>query len=367
MTLPYWTTRSAHPSEAAAILRLAAAVHGPDRPELNHDYLRWRYWSDTPFRAEIIVAEHQGRLIGMQPVAIFDFRRGDDRLRGAMYTGVLTHPEHRRRGVFRSLIDAANRYAAAHRAAFCMTMPNDASLPGFRKFGDWINPGHIPTFFKVLNGPALLREKVGRWAGVLFGWAARLLERPRYSFVEPGSEAPGPTEMLPDDLDLLAEQAARESGGLMLHRSADYWRWRYLDRPTASYRPTRRMPPAYHTLTVRESGETLGIAVTSTARQAGVEVGLIVDLMARGGELSVRRLLQKAEDDIFHRGAALVVCQATNPMLRRALSDAGYVHPPARWLPRRFHFVYRRTEIGNAALPDLLDGWYLTFGDSDNT
>src|SRR5262245_25121851 len=109
---PYWTNRLARPDEAPAILDLVHAVHGDAHPEINDAYFSWRYLSDTPFRADILMSEHEGKPIGIQPVAIFDWQWGDDRLKGAMYTGVLTHPDHRRRGVFRSLIDSSNAHAA---------------------------------------------------------------------------------------------------------------------------------------------------------------------------------------------------------------------------------------------------------------
>ena len=37
-------------------------------------------------------------------------------------------------------------------AAFCMTLPNDQSMPGFTSAPDWHFPGLIPMAFKLIDG-----------------------------------------------------------------------------------------------------------------------------------------------------------------------------------------------------------------------
>jgi GNAT superfamily N-acetyltransferase len=367
MPKPYWTIRPARPDEAPAILELARAVHGPQRPELNESYLHWRYWNDTPFRAEVLMAEHEGRPIGIQPVAIFDFQRGSERFKGAMYTGVLTHPDHRRRGVFRSLVDSSNEFAARCGALFSMTMPNDSALAGFRRFGDWHYPGPIPTWFKILNGKVLLRAKTGDFIAGLSGWLPRIVfnRRRRAAAPLPGhsceqSAFPG------GDFDEITDRCARELGGILLCRTSAYWNWRYCVRPSASYRPTEVASPEYRTLVLKDGASPVGAVVTSVARQIGMDVGLIVDLVARGGIAVIRRLLFEAEAELGRQGLGMIAAQATHPAVQAALKDEGYFCPKPRWLPRRFHFVFRpmvRRFTGGLQPSD----WYLTMGDSDNT
>ena len=367
MPKPYWTIRPARPDEAPAILELAAAVHGPQRPELNDSYLQWRYWNDTPFRAEILMAEHEGRPIGIQPVAFFDFQRGPERFKGAMYSGVLTHPDHRRRGVFRSLVEASNEYAARCGAVFSMTMPNDSALAGFRRFGDWHYPGPIPTWFKILNGKALLRAKAGRVVAALAGWLPGVvLNRRRWSAVPlprhtcEESASPG------NDLDEVTDRCAEELGGILLSRTSAYWNWRYCVRPAPSYRPTDSVSPEYRTLLLKQGASPVGAVATSVARQIGVDVGLIVDLVAVGGTPVLRRLLFEAEGDLRGRGLCVIAVQATHPALQDALRGEGYLCPKPGWLPRRFHFVFRPL-VGRFTGGLRSGDWYLTLGDSDNT
>ncbi|HKQ47006.1 MAG TPA: GNAT family N-acetyltransferase [Phycisphaerae bacterium] len=354
---PYWTNRLARPDETAAILGLVRAVHGDAHPELNERYFSWRYLSDTPFRADILMAEHEGRPIGIQPVAIFDWQWGATRLAGAMYTGVLTHPDHRRRGVFRSLIDSSNEHAAARGAQFSMTLPNDASLPGFLNFGDWQYPGLIPLALKVVDGAAMLRPKIGGLLAGLVGWAPNLAFRRRADEGGMGDIVCETAAVAPAELDEVFSAFSHGCDRLMIRRTAAYWNWRYLTRPGSSYR----------TLVARRAGRVVGAVITAVGRRMGLDVGLIADIVGEGGVTVLRRLIRAAEEELVGRGLGLVTCQATSPLLQEALAAEGYWRPEPRKLPKKFHFVYRPTGVaGLPKAPASIADWHLTFGDSDN-
>jgi GNAT superfamily N-acetyltransferase len=353
----YWTLRLGEPDETARLLELVRAVHGDRHPELNRAYWEWRYLNPGAFRADIMLAEHEGRPISIQPLAVFDYQWGTDRLKGAMYTGVMTHPEHRRRGVFRAVIAAADAHAAQRGAQFVTTMPNDASLPGFQRFGEWEYPGPIPLFLKVVNGAAVLRPRLGRGAGRLLGWAPRVLGSRRPKRPAPPLLETELAAVIPGELDEVAERFAQDCAALGIRRTASYWTWRYTSKPGAAYR----------TLLARRNGCLAGAVVTTVERRFRIDMGLIVDLVAQGGLPTVRALLRAAEQDLAARGLGLLTCQATSPLLQRALCAEGYLCPSARWLPKRFHFVYRLTGVpGLLRTPNRLSDWHLTFGDSDN-
>ncbi len=356
-TKPYWTNRLARPDETPAILELVRVVHGEAHQELNEAYFSWRYLSDTPYRADIIMSEHEGRPIGIQPLAIFDWQWSDARLKGAMYTGVLTHPDHRRRGVFRSLIDSSNEHAAKRGAQFSMTLPNDASLPGFLNFGDWCYPGLIPLALKVVDGAAMLRPKVGGLLAGLVGWMPNLAFRRRADGEAMSEIRCEPAATAPAELDEVVDAFARDCDRLMIRRTAAYWNWRYLTRPASSYR----------TIVARRAGRAVGAISTAVGRRMGLDVGLIADVAAAGGVSVLRSLIRAAESDLGGRGLGLVTCQATSPLLQEALAAEGYWRPSPRKLPKKFHFVYRPTGVaGLRKAPADIADWHLTFGDSDN-
>lgn len=355
MTKPYWTNRLATPGDTPEILRLVRTVHGEAHQEINEAYWQWRYLNNTPFRASIILAEHEGRPIGIQPLAVFDWQHGDERVKGAMYTGVLTHPDHRRRGVFKSLVESSNEFAASVGALFSMTLPNDASLPGFLKTGEWRYPGLIPMHLKIADGISMLRPRLGPLAAII-GWLPPLFCRPRADGVATDVDCRVVTDV-PDDLDDIFDDFARDCGTLMIRRTAAYWRWRYLTRPASSYR----------TLVATRGGETVGAVTTAIGRRAGMDIGMTMDFVARGGLPVIRALMRAAEGELRSRGAGALSCQASAPLLREALRHEGYWCVGPSVTRKKFHFVYRPTGIGEPAqTPESLADWHLCFGDSDN-
>lgn len=352
---PYARLRIATPDDTTAILALCRAVYGDQVTDLDLAYWQWRFLDESPFRGEVMLAEREGRVIGIQPLAIFDWLEGAERLRGGMYSGVMTHPDHRRRGVFSDLIQACDDHATRAGARFCFTLPNDASMAGFRKLGGWQAPGPIPMYLKVVDGRALVASRAGQAVGSLLGRAAqipfaRVPGRPHRGRIEA-------VDQVPAELDEVADAFAADAGTLMIRRGAAYWDWRYSRHPHRTYR----------TLVLRRGGELVGAVAVGQGERMGLPVGMVVDLVARGGRPTLRALLRAAADETRTRGLGLLACQATTPRLRSALRREGFRSPPPGLMGKRFHFVYRIHDLPGAdRVPAALAGWHLTLGDSDN-
>lgn len=354
MSNRYWTIRLAGAGELKSLLDLVRSQPGERYQAATDDYWKWRYLNNAGFAAAIVAAVHDGQLIGVQPVSLFDWQWGDARLIGAMYTGVLTHPDHRRKGVFRSLIDASNDLAAQRGAQFCMTLPNDASLPGFLKFGDWMYPGCIPTWLKVIDGGKLLAAKIGP-LGRLIGWIPSLLFSRRSRSSENMGVELEEASRVPPDLDDVSERFARLAGGCMIRRTSAYWNWRHAG-PLSKYR----------TLIARKNGRLVGAICTTNQPRMGVKIGLIVEVVAEEPHV-LRALISAADIDLRRQGCAVATCQSTCTVLNDALQDEGYRLPPRAVMPKKFHFVYRLTGVpGLPHAPSAMNDWNLTFGDSDN-
>jgi len=356
-TEPYWVNRLARPDEQGPILELVRAVHGNSYLEIDDAYFRWRYLNDTPFRASVMLAEYDGQPIGIQPIAFFDWQWGSSVLKGAMYTGVLTHPDHRRRGVFRSLIDSSNEHAAKVGAQFIMTLPNDASLPGFQRFGDWQYPGLISLMLKIVD-PRAVADNVGlRPLGSLFQWLPPVAFRRRPAGCSDGGLSFERVVVFPNEIDAVSDQFAEHVGSLSIRRTSGYLNWRYAARPES----------AYQLFVATRRGEFAGAVVTSHGVRGGIKVGMIVDLVSCAEEAVIRSLIRFAENDLKHRGFGIVACQGTSPALLWALRLEGFRNGPPSLIRKRFHFVYRRTGVvGLPRDPADMSNWHLTFGDSDN-
>jgi GNAT superfamily N-acetyltransferase len=357
MGTPYWKNRLATVADTDELLDLFHLEYGDKYPWFNKAYWQWRYQSQTGFAADVFVADFEGRLIGVLPQTLFDFQWGAQRLRGAMIYGLITHPDHRRKGVFRSLIGSCNEHAAQQGAQFSMGIPNDPSLPGYATFGGWEYLGLIHTHLKILNLPALLRGKTGRFLGYLLGGVPQLYFRRNYRPLDGPCADCELSPSAPDELTDVFDEFARDCETLMIRRTAPFWNWRYAAKPAAPY----------HMLIARQGGRVTGAVLTSVREHGGIQVGLVADLVCRGGANGMRQLLRHAEDDMRARGVGVLTCWATTPLLKHALDQERYWHPKPQRLGKNFHYIWRPTGVaGFPRTPSRLEDWHLSFSDSDN-
>jgi hypothetical protein len=273
-----------------------------------------------------------------------------------MNMGLMTHPDHRRKGVFRSMVETGNRFTVDAGAQFSMSMPNDSSVSGYLKWDDWSYPGLIPLFVKVIDSKAALEPKLGLLAG-LADLPLKTVFRRRRALDQHAIDI-APVTSVPEEIDEVANDFARDCDRLMIRRTAAYWNWRYGDKPDAEYSIGLGS----------RSGRVVGAVVTSSGQRMGMNVGMIIDLVARGGVPAIRALIRSAEEDLLSRSIGWATMQATSPLLQQALVEEGYRCPNPKILPKHFHLVFRKTGVaGLRESPDKLSHWNLTYGDSDNT
>ena len=358
MATPYWTNRLATVADTDALLDLFRLEYEDKYPWFNKAYWQWRYQDQTGFAADVFVADFKGQLIGVLPQTLFDFQWGEQRFRGAMIYGLITHPDHRRRGVFRSLVGTCNEHATQQGAHFTMGIPNDPSLPGYFTFGGWEYLGLIHTHVKILSVPAALRPKTGRWLSYALGGVPQLfLLRRRPPLDGPCADCE-PCASVPDELSDVFDEFARDCGTLMIRRTAPFWNWRFAAKPAAPF----------HMLVTRQGGRVTGAVVTSVRERGGTPVGMIADLVCRSGIDGMRQLLRHAADDMRARGVGVLTCWATTPLLRHALDAERYWHPKPQRLRKNFNYIWRPTGVpGLPRAPSKLTDWHLSFSDSDNT
>ena len=119
------------------------------------------------------------------------------------------------------MVETINEHAARQGVLFITSTPNDNSLPGFLKFGDWEYPAPIPVFLKIVHLPTLLRPKLGRVVGVLVGGLPQLFFTRRREPLDRQFDFQQ-VSLVPDELDEVCEEFARDCPKLMTRRTAAY-------------------------------------------------------------------------------------------------------------------------------------------------
>jgi len=331
--------RSYRAEDAAGVRSVMAASYGPDA-------------------SGFLVAEVSGRIVGLQPMELLPYEWAGRRLTGATLTGVVVHPEFRRRGLFSSLVQACEREAWRRGADFVTTMPNDRSRPGFLKLG-YRDPGRRQLLVLPLNGRKLA-QRVIRWPALaaLLGFSLKPALYWSHQWLRTPATPLEAIQQAPEDLEEVNEADRQLFPGLRLVRSRSWWDWRY----TAS-------PRCYQMLRLRDAQDgTAGLVVTTMEQRNGFEVGYIMDWLARdaGG---VPGLLAGALRQLKGAGAAIAAGVVSSKAQRQALSALGFWSIPG-WAPlKRFFTVFRPGPTLDAALTERLGAiasWHQTLGDWDN-
>lgn len=168
----------------------------------------WKHL-DNPFGESIVlVAEHDDRIVAMRALMRWDLRTpGGTDLRCLRPVDTATHPDFRRRGLFRRLTLEALEEARAAGIHIVFNTPNEQSRPGYLKMG-WSDVGDI----KVMVRPSLRRMR------------SRVEAR-----TDPATLV---AQTQPLDQIIYVERPAI---GLRTPRNSEYATWRFGSHPTARY------------------------------------------------------------------------------------------------------------------------------------
>jgi hypothetical protein len=290
-----------------------------------------------------MLLETSGRVVGHQahiPVAVWV---GGERLRLGVGVDTSVAPDFRGRGGMRLLVEAF--LASEHGCDVRMNFPGEhARILGVR-YGAGRFLGRLPRWERHYARPPVARLRARLLPGTVWRLAGSLASAgSAASPVEPLGE-PGP------EVDALAAASAGFAPCIRV-RDAAYVRWRWLEQPGASW-----------TLTcVRGQGGALrGFAVFGVRELDSGPRGRIVDLLAVDLE-AARSLLCHASTTLAAEDCTTVVveCADPRPWSRWAFLRSGFL--PA---PRYVNVVCRSLAAEAGSVPERLEAWYLTSGDTD--
>jgi GNAT superfamily N-acetyltransferase len=318
------TYREAQLEDFDGVLRLINLVQ-PHIP-WSQDYFDWQFLNNPAGRARIWIAEHESEIIANY-VAVPHLFQADDRTTTAwMVQDVMTHPDFRGLGVMHELSRMCRETLCVSEHPVNYTFPNERSHNSFIRRG-WKEAFRIPF---------------------------RSLEI---------SHVPSATSAGCDSLQLLTEPVAglddlwttfSSNVRFASLRNSEYLKWRYWDRPEATYFPYALL---------HSDGTLRGfIIMKSFDRGESGLVSHICELFTDpSDEDAVERLLDGAIHLSREEGAVeLTAWLPEGHMYEKHMDDRGFSldRELTRWLiiyPTGFSVEY-------VADPSH---WHLTMGDSD--
>jgi GNAT superfamily N-acetyltransferase len=319
--------------------------------DMSTRFLEWKHL-ESPFGPSLMmVAVDGGRVVGFRAFLRWEFV--DDAgniVRSARAVDTATDPDHRRRGLFRSLTLDALEALRAEGTSFVWNTPNATSLSGYLTMG-WQEVGRIP----VAVAPASAR----------FPFVVMTARRAAGRDAVATSFGRSSWDVLGDDpaVDVVLSDAASRSGtepasrsgtepasrsGLATHKTQAFLAWRY-NNPALGYR-----------VLLHGSTPNAGFVVFRLRRRGRAVEAVLCDLFVPSRDSAAARALVRA---VARGTAADYVIQIAGGVTPR-----GFVR-----LPRTGPVLACRTLDGPDG-PDGLDGpdgpvppalgeWALTMGD----
>jgi GNAT superfamily N-acetyltransferase len=302
---------------------LGGGPAGRRPPEL----FRWKHLANPFGSSFMLVAEADGRLVGLRAFMRWRFTAGDRVLRAVRAVDTATHPDYQGRGVF-SLLTRAALDALEGQVDLVFNTPNGKSGPGYLKLG-WREVGRVPVRVRVRRPVRLLaaRRGVGRPAPAV-------------------RAVPAATALA--DTDAIGRLLRREPTprGLATPRDPVYLAWRYGAAPLLGYRA----------VTEERGGELTGVAIFRVRPRGALWESTVAEVHAGGDPGTARRLLRKVvrSAPVDH----LTLHAPGGSPLAGAATMAGFVATPAG-----VSLVVNPRRDGIRPDPTDLRAWSLSLGD----
>lgn len=270
MTGDAYEVRPYDPSDREGFLDLYRTVMGGD---VGDDWFDWKY-ADNPYTDHVpmYVARHDGELVGARPFFALPLIDGDRRLRALEPADAIVHPDHRRRGLFTRMTEAAiDRYGASGVDLF-FNFPNELSGAGNLKLG-WQVVDELETYYRIENPAAVAESRAGLTLPAPVGTASSLLFdafRSTFGGV-PDPVGPVGVERVEGDVpaDALADLYERATPRRAhASRDAAFYDWRF-DNPLWTY----------ETYLGRYDGDPAAALVVGTTSNDGVLVTRLTEVL----------------------------------------------------------------------------------------
>ena len=252
----------------------------------------------------LVATDDAGTLVGLRLFMRWRFEIAGRIVEAARPVDTATHPDHRGRGIFRTLTMAALEHLPAETLIF--NTPNDQSRPGYLKMG-WSVVGKLPVHVRVVR-PVRFATRVARSRAAI-GTSGEAVDCSLPAVAGPLDD-PGLPDLLTEvagDPDVLNALATR--------RDPAFLHWRYAAAPGLDYRAA----------TVHEGGRLVGLAIGRPRRRGGLSELTLSEVLVRPGDSRTARRLLRA---VSSSGCDHVATHSSVPAVRSALRSSGFLPVP---------------------------------------
>jgi GNAT superfamily N-acetyltransferase len=319
------------------------------------EWWRWMYRENPAGKAQIWLAEHDGRMVGQYPLIFMSIKVKKEILKVCQNIDVMTHPDYRGQGIFSKLERRALDEAVSRGVYITIGFPNQAAYPGHIKSG-WFDIATMRVMVKPLNWNNTLRIRVSNmFLAKLCGMGASLVDRVFYRGQEPPIVEGLSVTQVPFFDDQVNELWANVSGQykIMVVRDRDYLNWRYCAVPGVDY----------SIYIATKARQLCGYLVLRCMSWKDIKLGIIFDVLAQSQEIAqclvfkgIEHCKRENADLVYHRMIA-------NKTHIKTFRKNGFISIPLI-KGGRFCAYSRDPHISREFLRDA-GNWFIQPGDSD--
>jgi GNAT superfamily N-acetyltransferase len=253
--------------EPAVLDLLTAALGGGPSGSRSPEFFRWKHLENPFGRSLLLVAETEGKVVGLRAFMRWRFVSGEGSVRAARAVDTVTHPDHQGKGIFSKLTREAVELLRSDTDLIFNT-PNGQSGPGYLKMG-WRAVGQMPIRIRV-------RRPIGFAKGL--GSARSIEARPSRGI---DVQAPLAADLLDESIVRpLLEDAATTDDRFSTPMSAEYLLWRYA-----------RSPLEYRAIALDSGSGVRGVAIFRVRPRGTLWEASVSDLLVRRGDDAAMRTL----------------------------------------------------------------------------
>ncbi|MFQ6080560.1 MAG: GNAT family N-acetyltransferase [Candidatus Bathyarchaeia archaeon] len=322
------------------------------------NWLEHFYWQQTnPFGRNIRwVAECNGKIVGHIARIPLPIKIGKETLKGSIAADAATHPNFRRRGIYKTL--SVSSWNDAIRDGIVVSFADASRMlisPARRygildisKIAILVNPLNPCAIIEKRLGQGLLAKAVSRGIGTTLKLFAITKKKAKIEGLKTSK-----ISAFDDRIDTFWDTVSRFYG-IIVARNKAYLNWKYFKRPHLSF-----------DVFLAEVGEAvLGYTVLSTIVEDGFKKGLIVDLMTYPTGTDVMQcLISLAMQHFKKTGVDSIECwMLKNNPCYKSLIRQGFFSPPTFLSGTDLVARVVSSKVSEAFVRDSRN-WYTTLGD----
>jgi hypothetical protein len=320
---------------------------------INKEYLKWQYLKNPSGKPFLFVSYeiNKNEIAGQYLVIPIIYVVMGKPISGTLSLNTLTKPKFQGKGLFTKMAKITYENCVSNNALFTVGFPNPQSYPGFvRKLG-FKHLGDIPLLIKPL--------KYGR---IIFSYFKKSKKKHGGSIKIQNINTKN-IKLLNFNDNKIKNKYNKFWNSISKQYKISTWKdftflkWRYNDLPTRKYK----------IFYYEEEKKIKGIIVIKAEKVWGFNVGLIMDILISGNDLSVgKQLLKYTKKVLRQSNLDFIAMLHSGNNEYNILKKSGYFKVSQKILPQKIHFIVKlNKEFPSSEMLFNLQNWKLTFGDYD--